>query len=514
LISGVAVEDLELATYAASGAINNERTEQVRQSLRFQTQRSTYVMAKAIVGFHDLTPRLHGQMCSWIEGPTRRKLGLVPRDHLKSSVWTIADTVRRIAADANVRLLIGNETATNASHFLRRIQAVFERAPLFRWLYPELIPDTQKTKWSETEMLVPRKNDYPESTVEVIGVGGAVVSRHYKHIKLDDLVGKEASESVDVMRKTIDWYLYCESLLECPTDPIDTYGTRWTHKDLYAWIMEHESDIDIFHRKALDDGVVLWSERFPQVELERIRQKIGSFKFSCQYQNEPFDPEHMTFDPGWLRFYETEGWEVDNSLATVRLVGQPKPVRIIPVILTDPAISEKSTAARTAVVCAGLSEDERVFVLEAWAERCQPLKMIEKIFEMAERWDPMVVAVEGVAYQRALKGFIEAECMRRGKWLNVREVRPGSREGKESRIRGLQPYAQRGRLWLRRSTTSVLSEEFEAFPLGETVDVLDALSYGPQVWVMPDSDEDPRLMIEDEDDKPIRYEGINGYTGY
>ena len=508
----------EQATYAAETGDTSERSEQVRLSLRLQAQRSTYLMAKAIVGFHDLTPVLHKQMCTWIESPTRRKLGLVPRDHLKTSVWTIADTVRLIAADPNTRLLIANETATNASHFLRRIQAVFERAVLFRWLFPELIPDIGKIKWSESEMLVPRTKDFPESTVEVMGVGGAVVSRHYNRIKLDDLVGKEASESPEVMKKTIDWYLYCESLLEKPIDPIETYGTRWTHKDLYAWIMEHERDIDIFHRKAVNaNGSTLWPQRFPLNELERIRAKIGPFKFSCQYQNEPFDPEYMTFDPGWLRFYELNGWETDQETGSqvLQFVGQPKPIRVVPFLLIDPAISEREYAARSAVVCAGLDELERILVLETWAERCQPITMIEKIFEMAQRWSPLAGVVEGVAYQRALKGFIEAECIRRGNWLNVREVRPGGREGKETRIRGLQPYAERGRLWVRRSTCAKMVEEFEAFPLGETVDILDALGYGPQVWILPDTDKIAEMSYEPEERRPNYYsEGMSPNTGY
>jgi hypothetical protein len=247
----------------------------------------------------------------------------------------------------------------------------------------------------------------------------------------------------------------------------------------------------------------------------RIKNKIGSFKFSCQYQNEPFDPEHMTFDAGWLRYFELSGWQLDeeNGCVQLQFVGSPKPVRVVPVILVDPAVAEKSYAARSAVVVAGLDEAERVLCLEAWAERCQPLKMIEKIFDMAQRWDPIAVVVEGVAYQRALKGFIEAECMRRGRWLNVREVRPGSKEGKESRIRGLQPYAERGRLWIRRSTCQVLVDEFEAFPLGETVDVLDALSYGPQVWITPDMDR-PDIVYRQEDERAPRYEGVSSATGY
>jgi hypothetical protein len=507
--------DFEHARYAQAEGDASDRTEDVRLDLRKQAQKSTYVMAKAIVGFKDLIPELHGDMCQFIQGPARRKLGLAPRDHLKTSVWTIADTVRVIAADSDERILIGNETATNASHFLRRIQAVWERSGMFRWLFPELLVDVGKTKWSESEMLVPRKHDFPESTVEVMGVGGAVVSRHYSRIKLDDLVGKEASESVDVMRKTIDWYLYCESLLEKPIDPIDTYGTRWTHKDLYAWIMEHETGISIFHRKALrPDGTTLWPARFPAEEMLRIKHKIGNFKFSCQYQNEPFDPESVTFDPSWLRFYELEGWEIEDGFVKLRIVGQPRPIRITPILFVDPAISERAGSARSAVVAAGLDEFERILVLEVWAARCQPLEMIEKIFEMSTRWDPMCVTVEGVAYQRCLKGFIEAECMRRNKWLNVREVRPGSREGKESRIRGLQPYAERGRLWVRRSTCGLMIEEFESFPLSDTVDTLDALSYLPQVAVLPDAAIDDKMGQEDPDEPMFRFEGISSRTGY
>ena len=94
-------------------------------------------MGKAIVGFKDMTPALHRQMGEWISDGEPRKMGLVPRDHLKTSIWTIADSIRRIACDQNIRILLGNETATNAQHFLRRIEVVFERNALFQWLFPE-----------------------------------------------------------------------------------------------------------------------------------------------------------------------------------------------------------------------------------------------------------------------------------------------------------------------------------------------------------------------------------------
>ena len=481
----------------------------VRERLKESASRSTYVMAKAVLGFKDVTPGLHAKMAAWMEGPSRRKLGLVPRDHLKTSIWTIADTLRLMVNNPNIRILLANETATNASHFLRRIQAVFERNAIFRWLWPELIPDfSKRPKWSETEMCIPRSDDYPESTIEVIGVGGAVVSRHYTRIKLDDLVGKEASESSEVMRKTIDWYLYCESLLVEPTDEIDLYGTRWAYNDLYAWAEKNEEDLDIFYRSAYADGEPIWPERFNASELERIRKKIGSFKFSCQYLNRPYDPEATSFDPSWLRFYALQG---DQCVAEGMVEGPPVE-SMVRHMLVDPAISERSSAARSAIVVTGAAPDGRKFVLDIWADRCQPLRMFEQIFAFQDRWDCESVGVESVQYQRAIKPFLEAESQRRGRWINVRELKPDTRVKKEGRIRALQPYLERGELFFRREFRELLGE-YESFPVGATVDLLDALAYGPFVW---DLDEDNRELPEERQEYDrFRYEtGRSAVTGY
>jgi predicted phage terminase large subunit-like protein len=487
-----------------------EDEEYVRLRLRDSASASTFVMAKAVLGFKDVTPELHAQMASWIEGPSRRKLGLVPRDHLKTSIWTIADTLRLIVCNPNVRILLANETATNASHFLRRIQAVFERNAIFRWLWPELIPDfSKRPKWSETEMCVPRSEDYPESTVEVIGVGGAVVSRHYTRIKLDDLVGKEASESAEVMRKTIDWYLYCESLLVDPRDTIDLYGTRWAYNDLYAWAEKNEEELDVFFRSSYEGGQPIWPGRFNFDELERIRKKIGSFKFSCQYLNKPYDPEATSFNPDWLRYYTIWG----EQCVAEGLVEGPRWGEMVRNMLVDPAISERSGAARTAIVVTGAAPDGRKFVLDAWADRCQPFKMFEKIFELQDKWDCESTGVESVQYQRAIKPFLEAEAQRRGRWINVRELRPDVRVKKEGRIRALQPYFERGEIFVRRDMRELLGE-YESFPVGATVDIIDALAYGPFVW---DLDEDSRPIDPGEQQDYYQFTrgcGRSAVTGY
>jgi predicted phage terminase large subunit-like protein len=475
----------DVASLCSSAAYPSDRTEDVRVRLREKAVHSTYFMAKAVLGFGDITPACHGPFCEFMDSLSTRKYGLAPRDHLKTSLWTIADCARRIAGNPNIRILLANETATNAQHMLRRIEAIFERCEAYRWLFPELIPDFSKVKkWSETEMLVPRTEDYPESTIETIGVGGAVVSRHFNLIKLDDLVGKEASESDEVMRKTIDWYQYCESLLNAPNEEIHVYGTRWSYRDLYSWVDEHEPYVDAFFRSAIDaDGSALWPERFDLEALDRIKQKVGAFKFSCQYLNKPYDPEGTSFKPEWLNYFRLDGGDC------VPEIGSPTSIaRMRRFMRVDPAISESDRAARTAIVVDGVDSLDRKFLLETWAKRCQPSDMFEEIFRLYRKWHCESVWIEAVAYQKCIRPFLVAECERRGVWLNVQEVKPDRGKAKPARIRGVQPYFQRGEIFIQRSQDE-FKQEYIAFPDGQTVDLLDAFAYGPYIWGGPDENE-------------------------
>lgn len=498
-------------------AVNDEN----RLQLRDAALASSYFMAKSVIGFRDLTPRLHYQMCKWIENGCTHKHGVVPRDHLKTSIWTITDSCRRIAKNPNIRILLGNETATNSSHFLRRLEAIWDRNQVFRWLFPEVIwwDESKKTKWSETEMVVPRVDDYNESTVESIGVGGAVVSRHYNLIKLDDLVGKDASESAEVMRKTIDFYQYAESLLDHPvTGEIHNFGTPWGIYDLDQWIREHEKDIDLFFRSCYDSyGEPVWKERFSRDALERLRRKVGPFKFSCQYECKPNDPESGGFaekDLGW--------WVWDSGKIAPR--SGDGTARIDPKDLTcyvrvDPAISEKRGAARTAVIVDGVHESGRVFLLEAWAERCDPFKMINKLFEFDELYNPVSIGVEAVAYQRILKPVIEAEAERRRRWLNIVEFKPDTGVRKENRIYGkLAPVLKRNKYWVNAEVHEEWLNEFRAFPNGQVCDLLDATAYGDEQWEFDTLDGDPKEQENYVDQEAnIAMEamrGANEYTGY
>jgi hypothetical protein len=146
----------------------------------------------------------------------------------------------------------------------------------------------------------------------------------------------------------------------------------------------------------------------------------------------------------------------------------------------DLAPAEKSTSDRNAVVTVGVTPTARAIVLEAWGKRCTPLELIEKLFETKERFGPRVFGIEGVAYQKAFKYFLKAECDRRGIYMRIEELKALGQSAKVH-VRGLQPVLATGRLYLL-GNQMLLRQEMSEYPLGEHDDVIDALGMQLQLW--------------------------------
>lgn len=470
-----------------------DASEAAREELRTKCRESTYFLAKAVLGFDKVSQGTHHPLCDFLDACPRRALVLAPRSTYKSTLGTITDIVRHILRNPDVRILLVSISQDNAKNMLSTVKAQFERNATLRWLFPELLPDFRTVRWNETEMEVKRERAWPEPTVQAIGTSSTVVSRHYDIIKNDDLVDDKTKDSPTELARALEFYKLEESLLVNPFEGvIHTIGTRWGFNDPYQWMLTKETGLEQFVRGPVnDDGTLYFPEQLPQDELDRLKQKYGSYLFACLYENAPKDPDAGSFRPSWLRRHKLEGDQI------IPAVGQPIPlVACRRYMRVDPAISERTTAARTGIIVDAVAPDGRKFLLETWAKRCQPSEMFEAIFALQGRWDCEAIGIEAVAYQRAIKPFLEAEASRRGRWLNVVELRPDTRKSKEARIRSVQPYLERGEVSVSDEHEQFL-QEYTEFPFGSTVDLLDAWAYGPVMWELPlDEPEDDSLGEE------------------
>ena len=458
----------------------------VREDIAELARGNLFLMAK-ILGNNDITKACHGPMCAFLDrNPSRFKLVMMPRGHFKTSVATISRVTQKITQNAEVRIMLANETHTNSQRFLSSIRSHMESNQIFRALFSDMIPkDFKKTIWNQNEIRVNRQGHYPEPTVDTIGMTGAMTSRHFNHITFDDCISEEAAKSERVMEDVIGRMTKIISLMvNAEEDTYDLIGTRWAFHDVYSYMMAaYGGDLARYIRGAVENDTPIFPERFSLETLSRIRSQpnIGEYVFSCQYMNNPRNPELQDFNIEDLRYWRWSGNGEDVVLydrnGEIHKIVAKDDLDIT--VAVDLAPAEKVTSDRNAVVVTGVTADGDAVVLDVFAKRCTPLELMEELFRVQQVYRPRVIGIEGVAYQKAFKYFLKSECDRRGIWMSVVELKAVGK--KETRIRGLQPVAATGHLYIH-PRQHTLRNEMADFPLGEHDDTIDALAYHLQLW--------------------------------
>ncbi len=462
----------------------------LREDMRQRGLSDLFFFNKAVLGYVDMTVSAHGHLCAYIQGNKKRfKRILMPRDHLKTSVVTIGGNLQMAVRNPNGRILIANESATNAERMLRGIRQHCESNRIFRALYGSVIPkDTRKVRWNDSELDFVRSAIFPEPTFDTIGMTGSVTSRHYSHMCFDDPISEEAVKSEKIMHDVISRMTAITSLLTDATkDTVWLVGTRWAMHDVYSWFDKSypEAWLGKFSRSVIDpEGNPIWPERFPMDVIAVKRQVMREYKFSCLMMNQPRNSEQQILPVDQLRYWEFS----DATQDTVVLFDlDNEPTRLIPLhklditIAVDPAPSEKITSDFNAVTVLGMTPEGQAIVLETYIQRCDPLTLINKLFELNKRWRPRVVGIEGVAYQKMLKYFITNAAEERGEYINVRDLKGSSvGKNKDYRIKGLQPMIATGRLYVHKSQ-QVLIQQMSDYPLGEHDDGPDSLSMHAEI---------------------------------
>jgi predicted phage terminase large subunit-like protein len=154
-----------------------------------------------------------------------------------------------------------------------------------------------------------------------------------------------------------------------------------------------------------------------------------------------------------------------------------KQLKIVAAI--DPAGTNtelRGQASRMAIGCIGADQDGRVFVLDSWAGRVSTEKFIERIFDVAEKYNPQPFGCEANALQQLFKDATNLIARSRGLRLNLRPIKQPQKIDKDTRIRlVLQPVVARGHLFLRADQTR-LRDVILAFPQSQFKDEIDVLA--------------------------------------
>ena len=522
----------------------------------------------------DKRKNLHYQMCLLIMKDSLKEGIEIPRDHLKSTIysecapiwWALPFGHReedcfsdlgytdlyiewlRRAHSQDVRILLVSETIKNAVKLGGRIANHYENNDMFREIFFDILP-TEKEVWTNDSLHQRRTADgrgHGEGTFDFIGVGAALQSRHYNKCVEDDLVGREARKSQIVMQDTIDYHQILvgatDTDIRDPGKDFDelVVGNRWSTDDLNSHIRKEEEYFNWSTHAALGGccslhpfGEPIYPEGFTKEKLLRWKRRLGTYHFSCQFLNFPIDPSRAKINMGDFRFFH---FERDYSAAATpkilwidskQEIAPPNQYRIAirhhvadgdvekdvyprnleRFMIVDPNHGGQHSTGepgrggrcRHAIAVTGVLRDpRRIYVLDQWAKAVSIEDFVAKIFFLAVKWKLRKVFVEAVAAQKFLLYHLNYFVARNKRehpeliGISFEPLKtPQTVGAKEERIDNFIPIIERHEVWLDANNSAEVREEAEAWGQKRyLIDLLDVLSYGPQVWNFDMVDQD------------------------
>lgn len=440
---------------------------------------------------------------------------MLPRGSYKTTIAATDFPMWWLSQFPDDSILLDSETATLSQRTLSEIKQHYES----HGLIPHKCP-----RWNEDSVILPsRKTPRKEGSINAAGVDGVKAGQHYELIIADDLHSQHNSKTSYQVNQVIEHLRLVLSLLN-PGGTLFIIGTRWSPDDAYKFVIDSFADEIVIipavsttarnygsalvnkqsvppvsadvTLKAYDESGVVDSKapflNFPHTLplefLEQMQKRQGTYIYSAQYLLWPVASERQMFDPSWLRFYQpTRG---------AAKPGEPNYDPYLPPVFTDdiarqhyrmiglvdPAFTDKSSdnkdACDSGIVIATSDHQRNMFVAHAEGSRLDPHELIRRIIELNDEYGVSTWYIEEVSAQKVLRYYLDYLASKEKRIISVLPIKTGGRS-KELRILSLQPYFERGKVFLR-SDQKKLIDQIKGFPLAHDRDILDALAYAPQ----------------------------------
>lgn len=470
-------------------------SEQIKH-LRIKAKKDLFFLSYGVLGYDKLSGKLHKHFCRWIEKTERDqfRLALLPRSHFKSTIYTIADSIRIALPDdlgdsayprnlgLNVRILLAHETDTAAQRFLASIRDHIYRSEVLLALFPEIIPQKGRTD-NKGELELNRDKIWSEPTFSTMGVGGKKQGAHFDFIKPDDLQGESATTSKTEMTGLKQWIDNIQSFLVTPKDDhIDFVGTRWAFDDCWKHIMDMYGDkLKVYHRAVVEfnketkEYEPIFPEQFSLDSLAILKK--NKRVWNAQYLNNPSEGA-SSFLNSWKKYFNPMGRNVQvfdgESTSEYALSSLDK------VIFVDPAVTGNFGYAVT-----GMNSKGDVFILESHKREWTQPEFCNFLFSQVLKWNPRLVVIEDQLFMTLYQHWFTQEMRSRRIQFRIEPAKTRNKK-KEERIYRLAPYFEAGQIFFDINQQAI-NQEYEEFGASDNIHILDALAYGPEFWRKPPS---------------------------
>lgn len=460
--------------------------------VKYSAESSLYFWNKFVMGYEQVEPYPHMEMCSFLEFAWPKKLLLVPRKCYKTSL-SCGKVAQNLAKDPNRTHILFCSSQDQSIRKTMEVRNVFSENKMFRLLYGDWSDRTKKgLKWTENQFdVAARTRTIGAGHYSVMGFGieSGRAGIHADEIIADDVHDEENTKNKDMIETTKKSLISKRPMLNqggtqlvigTRWHSIDTYavlmegGIEWTPemvpedipKDFKGWLYYHRG---CYHGPGKTKGL-FFPAMFPHEVLDDIRadyEKIGhGDMFRAQYINEIVDPEHAKFKSEWLT-WETpeENWE-DNYAFD---------------ILIDTAYTDREYSDYTALIVVGTDKRNVRHVVDWEVFRTESTNpVLNRLYGMCERFGPRKIYMQKAASEEIYKRDMMDDERYRG-WIGRIEHVSVGKESKNARIESLiRPFMKnRIRMFSALKNTPAgreFEEEYKLYPRAPRKDMLDALA--------------------------------------
>ena len=473
--------------------------------LRYLCRHDLFFLGTAILGYKGarVDESFHHWFCDELS-VEEDSLFLLPRDHTKST-WGIAIKVTQdVIQDPNQSILLGSLTSSLSVKRLAVVKLHLANKKLTT-LFPEFLSPNPELdaksassyykdiKWQKDEITVIRDVTRAEATVETAGADQYRTGRHYERVYLDDIINEQTVCSEVKSERAMEFVKYTIPMINPVGGIMRMYGTRYDPADLYSWLIdkinapdddEFSIDMRVINREVVENYETFIKYQPIKKREFRGKSKLGEKAFIYSYYN----AELLEKKRAWLEsdfIFYCQYW---NRIEGIDERCFPPPyteIETLPDGLTyyltvDPAFKPSKRSDYTAiVVCGYKNTGDYIYIAEAIRLKGHPEFLLNKMYELYDRYHYVVAGMEDGAWQDTLAwAFEHARKHDEREKLPIRPVKlKFEAMAKDNRIRGLSYFFKKGCVVLRKGLDD-LQRELNRYP-GNTRskdDLLDALS--------------------------------------
>ena len=235
--------------------------------------------------------------------------------------------------------------------------------------------------------------------IEAYGKGAAIRglswgAKRPDLVIIDDPQDSDDASSEAVTLKDWDWFLSDVYFLGKNTR-IFLIGNNLGERCIIERVLQSADLLNFTARRIpilTDEGKSAWPSKWPLREIEKSRENAALLgKTDIWYRErmcQCISPDSQKFKREYFRYYDKTPDLRDLNIYTA----------------VDLAISQKVNADCSAIVTVGVNNTGQWFVLDVEYGRYDPSTTMDAIFSAVQKWRPLSVGIEAVAYQAAPQG--------------------------------------------------------------------------------------------------------------